>query len=138
MIVLMLMTVALVAGLCVLAYTLAVYALPFMLGLTAAQFAYQTGSGLIGAGLVGLFAAGIAFGVLAVLFETIRIPIVRLIVALIFAAPAAVAGYALVHGVTKEAVPSDIWRQIFCVVGGGFAGMSALARLASGVGQPAR
>ena len=61
-----------------------------------------------------------------------------LIVALIFAAPAAVAGYALVHGVTKEAVPSDIWRQIFCVVGGGFAGMSALARLASGVGQPAR
>ncbi|WP_113253811.1 hypothetical protein [Bosea sp. UNC402CLCol] len=33
-------------------------------------------------------------------------------VALIFAAPAAVAGYALVHGITKEAVPSDIWRQI--------------------------
>lgn len=32
MIVLMLMAVALVAGLCVLAYTLAVYALPFMLG----------------------------------------------------------------------------------------------------------
>ena len=138
MIVLMLMTVALVAGLCVLAYTLAVYALPFMLGVEVARWAYASGSGLIGAGLVGLFAAGIAFGVLAVLFETIRIPIVRLIVALIFAAPAAVAGYALVHGVTKEAVPSDIWRQIFCVVGGGFAGMSALARLASGVGQPAR
>ncbi|SCM77613.1 conserved membrane hypothetical protein [uncultured Pleomorphomonas sp.] len=138
MVAVMFMSVALVALLCVIAYTLAVYALPFMLGLTAAQFAYQTGSGLIGAGLVGLFAAGIAFGVLAVLFETIRIPIVRLIVALIFAAPAAVAGYALVHGVTKEAVPSDIWRQIFCVVGGGFVGMSALARLASGVGQPAR
>lgn len=138
MVAVMFMSVALVALLCVIAYTLAVYALPFMLGLTAAQFAYQTGSGLIGAGLVGLFAAGIAFGVLAVLFETIRIPIVRLIVALIFAAPAAVAGYALVHGVTKEAVPSDIWRQIFCVVGGGFVGMSALARLAIGVGQPAR
>lgn len=138
MVAVMFMSVALVALLCVIAYTLAVYALPFMLGLTAAQFAYRTGSGLIGAGLVGLFAAGIAFGVLAVLFETIRIPIVRLIVALIFAAPAAVAGYALVHGVTKEAVPSDIWRQIFCVVGGGFVGMSALARLASGVGQPAR
>ena len=138
MVAVMFMSVALVALLCVIAYTLAVYALPFMLGLTAAQFAYQTGSGLIGAGLVGLFAAGIAFGVLAVLFETIRIPIVRLIVALIFAAPAAVAGSALVHGVTKEAVPSDIWRQIFCVVGGGFVGMSALARLASGVGQPAR
>ena len=125
MVAVMFMSVALIALLCVLAYTLAIYALPFMLGLTAAQFAYQTGSGLIGAGLV-------AFGILAVLFETIRTPIIRLIVALIFAAPAAVAGYALVYGITKEAVPSEIWRQIFCIVGGGFVGVSALARLAAG------
>ncbi|ARR53281.1 hypothetical protein ACDP63_13440 [Paracoccus sp. P2] len=138
MVAVMFMSVALVALLCVLAYNLAVYALPFMLGLTAAQFAYQTGSGLIGAGLVGLFSACAAFGILAGLFETIRTPIIRLIVALIFAAPAAVAGYALVHGVTKEAVPSDIWRQIFCIVGGGFVGFSALARLVNGVGHPAK
>ena len=52
MVAVMFMSVALVALLCVIAYTLAVYALPFMLGLTAAQFAYQTGSGLIGAGPV--------------------------------------------------------------------------------------
>lgn len=138
MIAVMFMSVALIALLCVLAYTLAIYALPFMLGLTAAQFAYQTGSGLIGAGLVGLFSAGVAFGVLAVLFETIRTPALRLVVALIFAAPAAVAGYALVYGITREAVPSEIWRQIFCIVGGGFVGVAALARLAAGVGQPAR
>lgn len=131
MVAVMLMSVLLIAGLCVLAYTLAVYALPFMLGLTAAQLAYQTGSGLIGAGLVGLVAAGVAFGVLALLFDTLRSPILRLIVALIFATPAAVAGYALVHGVTKEAVPSEIWRQIFCIVGGGFVGISALMRLAA-------
>ena len=79
-----------------------------------------------------------AFGILAVLFGTIRTPIIRLIVALIFAAPAAVAGYALVYGITKEAVPSDIWRQIFCIVGGGFVGVAAWMRLAAGVGQPAR
>ena len=124
--------------LCVLAYNLAVYALPFFVGLAAAQFAYETGAGLIGAGLVGLFSAGAAFGVLAGLFETIRSPVIHLIVALIFAAPAAVAGYALVHGVTKEAVPSDIWRQIFCIAGGGFVGFSALSRLMNGVGQPAK
>ena len=131
MVVVMLMSVALVAVLCVVAYKLAVYALPFMLGLTAAQFAYQTGSGVIGAGLVGLVSAGVAFGILALLFETLRTPILRLIVALIFAAPAAAAGYALVYGVTKEAVPSEIWRQIFCLVGGGFVGVSALMRLAA-------
>jgi len=133
----MLMSVVLIAGLCVLAYTLAVYALPFMLGLTAAQFAYQTGSGLIGAGVVGLFAAGVAFGVLALLFDTLRYPILRLLVALIFAAPAAVAGYALVHGITKESVPSEIWRQIFCIIGGGFVGVSALMRLAIGASNGA-
>ena len=105
--------------------------LPFMLGLSAAQFAYQTGSGLIGAGLVGLVAAGAAFGILVLLFATLRPPILRFIVALVFAAPAAVAGYALVHGITKESVPSEIWRQIFCIIGGGFVGVSALLRLAA-------
>lgn len=136
MVAVMLMSVALVAMLSVLAYTLALYALPFMLGLTAAQFAYQTGSGLIGAGLVGLFVAGVAFGILALLFDTLRSPILRIIVALIFAAPAAVAGYALVYGITKEAVPSEVWRQIFCIVGGGFVGISALLRLAAPPSAP--
>lgn len=65
-----------------LAYTLAVYALPFMLGILAAQFAYQTGAGFIGAGLVGFVAAIAAFGILALLFDTLRSPILRLIVAL--------------------------------------------------------
>lgn len=134
MVAVMLMSVALIAILCVAAYTLAIYALPFMLGLTAAQFAYQTGSGLIGAGLVGLVAAGVAFSILVLLFDRLRSPILRLIVALIFAAPAAVAGYALVHGVTKESVPSEIWRQIFCIIGGGFVGVSALMRLAAPLG----
>ena len=92
MVAVMFMSVALVALLCVLAYNLAVYALPFFVGLAAAQFAYQTGSGLIGAGLVGLLSAGAAFGILAGLFETIRSPVIRLIVALTFTAPAAVAG----------------------------------------------
>lgn len=86
MIVLMLMTVALVAGLCVLAYTLAVYALPFMLGVEVARWAYASGSGLIGAGLVGLVAGAAAYGLLIVLFMTVRPPILRLAVALVFAA----------------------------------------------------
>lgn len=131
MVAVMFMSVALIAMLCVPAYSLAVYALPFMLGLNAAQFAYQTDSGLIGAGLVGLIAGAAGFSILALLFETLHPPILRLIVALAFATPAAVAGYALVHGVTKESVPSEIWRMIFCLIGGGVTGLSALIRLAA-------
>jgi hypothetical protein len=122
----MLMSVALVGILCVVAYTLATYALPLMLGFAAARF----GSGLIGASFIGLIAAVAAFAVFAVLFATLRSPILRLIVALVFAVPAAIAGYALVHGVTYEAIPSAIWRQIFCFGGGALVGLSALMRLA--------
>lgn len=131
MVAVMLMSVALIGILCVVAYTLATYALPFMLGLAAARFAYDTGSSLIGAGLIGLVAGAASFGLLVFLFAAVRPPLLRLIVALIFAAPAAMAGYALVHGVIHEAVPSEIWRQIFCIVGGALVGVSALMRLSA-------
>ena len=58
----MLMSVALVGILCVVAYTLATYAFPLMLGFAAVLFAYHTGSGLIGASFIGLIAAAAAFG----------------------------------------------------------------------------
>jgi hypothetical protein len=127
----MLMSVALVGTLCVVVYTLAPFALPVMLGFAAARLAYHTGSGLIGASFIAVVAAVAAFGVFAVLLSTLRSPILRLIVALIFATPAALAGYLLVHGVTYEAIPSAHWRETFCVIGGAFAGVSALLRLAS-------
>lgn len=130
MIAVILLTVPLVIMLCVLAYLLATFALPFMLAVEAARFAYATGAGWIGAGIVGFIAGVASFGILAFLFATLRAPILRVAVAQIFATPAAVAGYALVHGVTREAVPSEIWRQIFCIAGGMFVGCSALARLA--------
>jgi hypothetical protein len=126
----MLMSVALVVILCVVAYTLATYSLPLMLGFAAARFAYHTGAGLIGASFIGLIAAVAVFGLFAVLFAKLRSPILRLILAMIFAAPAALAGYALVHGVTHEAMRSAIWRQIFCFIGGALVGLSALMRLA--------
>ena len=101
-----------------------------MFGFAAARFAYHTGSGAIGASFIGVIAATAAFGVFAVLFATLRSPILRLAVAMVFAMPAVIAGYALVHGVTFEVIPSAIWRQIFCFIGGALVGVSALMRLA--------
>lgn len=84
--------VMLIGMMCVLAYTLAIYALPFMLGLAAMGFAYGTGSDWLGAGIVGLVAGAASFGILTFLFATLRPPILRIALALIFAAPAARAG----------------------------------------------
>lgn len=127
-------TVMLTGMMCVLAYTLAIYALPFMLVLAATRFAYATGAGWLGAGIVGLVAGVASFGILTFLFDTLRAPILRMTLALIFAAPAAVAGYALVHGVTAQAVPSPVWRQIFCLAGGALVGAAAVMRLAMSAG----
>lgn len=131
MIAMIVVTVMLTGMMCVLAYTLAIYALPFMLAIAAARFAYGTGAGWIGAGIVGFVAGGASFGILTFLFDTLRAPILRIALALIFAAPAAVAGYALVHGVAGEAVPSPVWRQIFCIAGGALVGAAAVMRLAT-------
>jgi hypothetical protein len=76
-----------------------------------------------------LVAGAAAYGLLVVLFMAVRPPILRLAVALAFAAPAAIAGFALVHGITREAVPSEVWRTIFCLIGSCVTGMAALMRL---------
>ncbi|OIQ93619.1 hypothetical protein GALL_244670 [mine drainage metagenome] len=130
MIPMILLGMTLVGLLCVLAYRLATYALPFMLGLAVARFAYATGAGLIGAGIVGFVAGTASFGLLRLLFCRLRAPILRGLVALIFVIPAVIAGYQLVNGVTRDVVPSEIWRQIFCGMGGLVVGLSTLARLA--------
>jgi len=131
MIALILVGAVLVGAMCVLAFTLATYALPFMLGLAAAWLAFATGAGAVGAGLVGLAVGVAAFAVLASLFSRLRSPVLRGIVMIVFVAPAAVAGYSLVHGLVRPVMPSEVWRQVFCIIGGASVGASAWVRLAS-------
>lgn len=130
MIVLITLSVVLIFAMCSLAYMLAIYAVPFFFAVMATRSAFATGAGYLGAGIAGLFAGVGAYGFLAYLYATLRSPGLRLAIALIFAVPAAIAGFALVHGVAREAVPSEVWRKIFSLIGGAFVGLSALARLA--------
>ncbi|EGP55736.1 hypothetical protein Agau_L101133 [Agrobacterium tumefaciens F2] len=98
----------------------------------ATRFAFATGVGYIGAGIVGLFAGVGAYGFFAYRYATLRSPGLRLAITLIFAVPAAITGFALVHGIAREAVPSEVWRKIFSLIGGASVGLSALARLREG------
>ncbi len=62
---------------CWLLFTLAVYALPFYIGLTAAFTAYHNGYGVLGSGLIAIV---VGAGVLALgqlLFAAVRVPILR-------------------------------------------------------------
>ena len=123
------MSTVLIGTLCVLAYRLAVYALPVMLGFAIARIVYQTGAGMMGAGIIGFIAGAMAYGLLSVLFVPLRSPVARIAVGLVFALPAAGAGYALVSGISANAIPSELWRFMFCALGGFLVGAAAFTRL---------
>lgn len=123
-----------IAGLgfiCWLLFNLAVYALPFFAGVSASMAAYNAGAGPIGAVAIGLIAGAAALVVGQVLFATVRSPAVRTIIALLFAAPAAIAGYHAVHGVTGIGDTAETWRQAFGLVAAAIIGFVAWSRVSA-------
>ncbi|SDD07971.1 hypothetical protein SAMN05216337_1007122 [Bradyrhizobium brasilense] len=116
--------------LCWLLFTLAVYALPFFAGVTATTWAYGTGAGWLGAGLVGLVAAGLTFGLVQLLLATVRPTWARLLIAAAFVAPAVIAGFHATHGIVKHTMPSETWQTVFSAVGAAAVGVVAFARIA--------
>ena len=124
-----LLTLLGIAMLCGLLFTLAVYALPVFIGLSAGLWAFETGAGVPGAIAIGLIAGAVALVAAQVLFAIVRSAAVRLVLGLAFAAPAAVAGYHAVLGLAAIGVPSEAWRQVFAVIGAAAIGATALTRL---------
>ncbi len=116
--------------LCWLLFTLAVHALPFFVGITAGIAAYQTGSGEFGAFLVGLIAAAVTLAAGQIAVSAFRSPPIRTAIALVFAVPAAMAGYHAALGLAQLGVPAELWRQAFALFGGVAVGATAWARLA--------
>jgi len=114
---------------CWLLFTLAVYALPFLTGVTVGLWAYDTGAGPIGGVLIGAFAAGVTWGAAQFIFTSVRSVWIRLAIALAFAAPAAVAGYHATLGLTKLTMPSEGWQIAFSVIGAVAVGATAWTRL---------
>jgi len=130
MIIAILLAIAALVFMCWLLFTLAIYALPLFVGLSAAFWAHSTGAGLMGAVMIG-FAAGIGTLVLGqLLFASMRTPIIRLAIALLFAVPAAVAGFHAVHGIVGIGSNSEVWRDVLGSVGAVVVGATAWMRLA--------
>lgn len=129
-----LLSIAAIGFFCWLLFTLAVFALPFFVGVSAGTCAYHTGAGWLGAVLVGLSAAGLTLGLGQVLLMTIRPLWARLLIALTFVAPAVFAGYHAIHGILKHTMPSETWQMTFSVIGAIAVGVTAFARVAGMAG----
>jgi len=115
---------------CWLLYTLAVYALPFFAGLTVGLAAFHSGSGVIGAFTVGILAGAATLAIGQIAFATVRTPLVRAAIGLLYAVPAAIAGYHATLGLAHVGIPSDGWRAAFAVLGAILIGGTAWARMA--------
>ena len=114
---------------CWLLFTFAIYALPFCAGLTAELAAFHDGAGVLGALAVGA-AAGIATLIAGqIAFAATRSIIIRFAVALLFAVPAAIAGYHATLGLAEIGVPSPGWREAFAVIGAIVVGGMAWGRM---------
>jgi len=115
---------------CGLLFTLAVYALPFLAGLSAGLAAFHGGAGLIGALVVG-FLVGVTILVLGqIVLTTVRTPLIRLFIGLIYAVPAAVAGYQLCFALARIGMPPGGWQHAFAAAGAIVIGTTAFARMA--------
>ncbi|MEO8884091.1 MAG: hypothetical protein ABI377_11875 [Devosia sp.] len=124
-----LVSLAAIAALCWLLFTLAVFALPLFAAIAVGSWAYGTGAGIAGGVVVGAVAAAATFGLFQLMLLVARPTWIKLLIALTFAAPAAVAGYHATHGVVKLAMPSETWQPIFSVIGAVAVGITAFMRL---------
>ncbi len=124
-----LLSIAAIGLFCWLLFTLAVFALPLFAGVTAGLWAYDTGAGWLGALLVGAVAAGLTFGIGQFLLGSVRPLWARILIAVAFVAPAAIAGYHATHGIVKHTMPSEGWQVAFSIIGAVAVGVTALMRL---------
>ncbi|MGO8918198.1 MAG: hypothetical protein ACLQJR_20045 [Stellaceae bacterium] len=114
---------------CWLLFTLAVYALPFFAGLTVGLAAFHSDAGVIGAIIIAVIAGGATLAIGQIAFATVRSPLVRAVIGLLYAVPAAIAGYHATLGLAHIGVPSEGWREAFAVVGAILIGGTAWARM---------
>lgn len=114
---------------CWLLFTLAIYALPFLAGLTAGLAAFHSGAGVIGAIIVGLVIGGATLALGQIAFATTRTPLVCAFIGLLYAVPATVAGYQVSFALAGIGTSIGAWQTAFAVVGAALSGVTAFSRM---------
>jgi hypothetical protein len=117
------------AYLCWLLFALAVHALPFFAGVTVGFAAYHSGSGPVAAMIVGAIAGSAVLVLGQVAFTRLRSPLMRAALALLFAVPAAVAGYHAGRGLAQLVIPVGAWRDVIAIAGATTVAATAFTRM---------
>ena len=126
---LVLLAISLSIALGVLAFRFAVFALPVMAGIAAFLQVNEGGAGFGLSFLAGLVGAALSVAFVIAILGFARNPFLRLGALGLFAVPAAVAGYALAHGVAKHALDPGVMLTLICGGCGAVVAVAAMINL---------
>jgi hypothetical protein len=113
---------------CALLYYCAIFALPVFIGLSVAFWVMNAGAGVASV-LVGFAVGVIVFVAGQLAFSHSRSLAVRWMIVLLFALPAAVAGYSLILQLSELRIASIVWRHAVALIGSAIIGFTAIAQL---------
>jgi hypothetical protein len=116
--------------LCWLLFSLAVYALPCFVGLSAGLWVLHHDSGVTVAIAAGLCAGVVALALGRLAFTYLRAPTLRILVALAFVAPAGLAGFYTALGLGRNFGAAPPWADVIAGLGALMVGGTAFARIA--------
>jgi len=112
-------------------FVLAIYALPFFVAVTVGMYVYESDAGLVAAFVSAFVAGGATLVAGQVAFATIKSVPVRLAIGAFFAAPAGIAGYHAIKGLSELGGAGETWTLVFAWIGAIVVGATAWARIAS-------
>lgn len=102
---------------CALLFRLSIYALPMFVAFLAGSATYSSDNGILAA----LAAAGVAAIVLLAAAQLAlafaKTDLTRVVIGIVFAVPAAVAGYHAVHGIAAATMPTGAWQIVVSMLG---------------------
>ena len=116
-------------ALCWILFNLAVYALPFAIGLTSGMYLFETGQGVFLSIIAGLFIGGFVAALGEFAFDRIRWAPLKLAIGLIYAVPAGIAGFHAAKGFAEFGSAGSVTITILSWFGALVVGGTAWARV---------
>lgn len=101
----------------VLLFRLSVHALPLFVAFAAGSLIYRADQGIAAALVAAALAAIATIAIAQIALGAVKSEIGRTAIGLIFALPAAVAGYHAVHGIAAATMPASTWQIVISLTG---------------------
>ena len=116
---------------CALLFRLSIYALPLFVAFAAASATYHSGYGIIAALVAAVMAAIATIAIAQIALGLAKSDLARAAIGLVFALPAALAGYHAVHGIAVATMPASSWQVAISLIGGAVIATASWAQWAA-------